>query len=267
MSYEAEMPGREVSEAEFQMICYRYYTAGRFAQGKEVLEVGCGAGLGLGYLTIRAKRVIGGDYSENNLRHAQGHYGRQVELVTLDAHKLPIKNDSFDAVVAVEVIQYLHLDEFLDECHRILKSKGVLIVCIPNKDRPDFRPSALSYKYYSAPELFELLNHHYFDTELFGAFPTAQGSARLTQRARQTIIAMGVKTLDLFDFLPGMRVVRGLLKKLIGHKTLVLPQEITEEDTRRVEDIQLVSLRCDSPCPDYTFLYAIAHAKERFLSN
>lgn len=81
---------------------------------------------------------------------------------------------------------------------------------------------------YSAPELFDLLNHHHFDTELFGAFPIPQGSARLTQRIRKNIIAMGVKTLDLFNFLPGMRVVRRLLKKLIGHKTLVLPQEIVE---------------------------------------
>ena len=56
-------------------------------------------------------------------------------------------------------------------------------------------------------------------------------------------------------------MVRRLLKKLIGHKTLVLPQEIVEGDMRRVENIQLVRVRHDSPCPDYTFLYAIAHAR------
>lgn len=265
MSHEAEMPGREVSEAEFQMICYRYYTAGQFVQGKQVLEVGCGAGLGLGYLTRRARKVIGGDYAEDNLRCAQRHYGGQVELVSLDAHKLPFKNDRFDVVVAVEVIQYLHLDEFLDECYRILKSEGILIVCIPNKDRPSFQPSALSANYYSASELFELLNRHHFNAEIFGAFPVFQGSARLTQQIRRTTIAIGVKTLNLLGFIPGMPEIRRLLKKLVGYKSLVLTEEIREEDMRMVEHIQLVPLNGDSPCSGHTFLYSIAHTREKAL--
>ncbi len=262
MSHEAEMPGVEVTEAVFQMICYRYYTAGKLVPEKQVLEVGCGAGLGLGYLSRKAKRVVGGDYAEDNLRCAQRHYGERAELVRLDAHKLPLKNDSFDVVVAVEVLQYLHLDEFLDECYRILKSEGILLLCIPNKDRPDFQPSSLSSKYYSAPELFDFLNHHNFDSQLFGAFPVIKGSARLAQKIRQNIIAVGVKTLNLLDFMPGMRENRGLVKKLVGYKTLVLTEEIKDEDIEMVENIQLVPLCCDSPHPGYTFLYGIARANK-----
>ncbi len=261
MSHEAEMPGREVGEAVFRMICYRYYTAGRFVQGKQVLEVGCGAGLGLGYLARRARRVIGGDYAEGNIRCAQHHYQGGIELASLNAHKLPFKDDCFDVVVAVEVIQYFYLDEFLAECLRILKSRGILIICIPNKDRPGFRPSPLSNKYYSAPELFELLNRHSFDAELFGAFPVAQGSARLVQRIWQAVIAVGVKILDLLDFMPGVRQIRGLLKKLLGFKTLVLPGEIKDEHMAMVEDVQLVPIDCNSPCLGYAFLYGVAYAR------
>ena len=36
--------------------------AARLASGKDVLEVACGPGIGLGYLQRRAARVVGGDY-------------------------------------------------------------------------------------------------------------------------------------------------------------------------------------------------------------
>lgn len=260
MSCEAEMPGRKMTIGEFQMICYRYYIAGQFVQEKQVLEVGCGAGLGLGYLGRRAKRVVGGDYAEDNLRCAQHHYKERVLLVSLDAHELPFKDDCFDVVVAVEVIQYLRLPEFLGECRRVLKSGGTFILCIPNKDRPGFRPSRLSYKYYSAPELFALLNHH-FDVELFGAFPASQGQTRLIQQILRLAMVVGVKVLDLFDFILRTRKIKDFVKKLIGYETIVLPEEIKDEDIKIVEDIQFVSLCYDSPDFKHMFLYAIAHTR------
>ena len=88
-----------------------------------------------------------------------------------------------------------------------------------------------------------------------------QGSARLVQRIWQAIIAVGVKILDLFDFMPGVRQIRGLLKKLLGFKTLVLPGEIKDEHMAMVEDVQLVPLDCNSPCFGYAFLYGVAYAR------
>ena len=262
MSHEAEMPGRKMSIGEFQMICYRYYTAGQFIREKQVLEVGCGAGLGLGYLAKRAKKVVAGDYAEDNLRYAQRHYRGRVELVSLDAHELPFKDDCFDVVVAVEVIQYLHLAEFLDECHRVLKNSGVLVLCIPNKDRPNFRPSRLSYKYYSVPELFVLLNHHHFDAELFGAFPVPRGTTKLIHhRFRTTMIAVGAKVLNLLEFVPKIGILREFIKKLIGYRTAVLTNEIKDEGMRMVEKIYPVPLCCDSPDFEHAILYGIARVQ------
>jgi DNA-binding transcriptional LysR family regulator len=46
---------------------------------------------------------------------------KRVELVRLDAQKLPFRNACFGTVVAMEILYYLpHPDEFLDECRRIL---------------------------------------------------------------------------------------------------------------------------------------------------
>ena len=116
MSYEAEMPGMKVTREQLQIICSRYYFASQFVSGKQVLEVGCGPGLGLGYLSRRAVKVIGGDYAEDNLRCAQQHYRDRIELVRLDAHNLPFKDNCFDVVVAMATVIYLQLDSFFKEC-------------------------------------------------------------------------------------------------------------------------------------------------------
>ena len=84
---ETEMPGTKVNIDPLQIICHRYYFASKFVSGKEMLEVGCGPGIGLGYLSKNAKWVVGGDITKNNLRCAQKHYVAKVELVSMDAHK------------------------------------------------------------------------------------------------------------------------------------------------------------------------------------
>lgn len=260
MGYEAEMPGRRVSVEELQMICCRYYTASKFVQGKQVvLEVGCGAGLGLGYLAKKAKKVIGGDYVEENIRCAQRHYGERVELLLLDAHSLPFRDNCFDVIMSMEVIFYLrHIDKFLEECRRVLKRGGHLIICLPNKDCPGFLRSKLSYKYYSVPELFALLDQHQFDAELFGTFPIPKGSEGL-QRAQATVVNGVSKALD---WMPKGKEVKEFLNKSIpSHKT-VLKAELEDEDMKILENIQLVPLPCSSPNFRYKILYEIANARD-----
>lgn len=251
---ETEMPGSKVNREQLQMICCRYYTASRFVEGKTVLEVGCGPGLGLGYLASKgAERVIGGDCTEASLRCAQKHYEGRAELLLLDAHKMPFKESCFDVVLLFEVVYYLSQpDKFLDECRSILKEGGELLLCLPNKDLPGFRRSPLSIGYFGVPELFALLSRHHFDVELFGAFPV-NGVTRHTLQAAITL--MVGKALNL---MPKGREVKELLNKLILGKTLVLKEEIEDG---MMENFQLVPLPCHSPSFRYKVLYAIAHAR------
>jgi len=96
VEYEREIPGIRLSSEHLKTICCHYYTASQLVQGKQVLEVGCSAGLGLGYLSRRAKRIIGGDISEYAMRLAQEHYQGRVELIRFDAHSLPFRDACFD---------------------------------------------------------------------------------------------------------------------------------------------------------------------------
>lgn len=250
-----EVPGIRVSIEHLQMICCRYYTAGQFVQGKQVLEVGCGAGLGLGYLAKRAKRIVAGDYYEDAVRHAQEHYKGRVELLSLDAQALPFKDSCFDVVVAMEVMYYLSKpDRFLDECRRVLRSNGILVLCIINKDVPGFRGSPLAIRYFSTHELFGLLSRHHFDVEIFGAFPIPRGL--IEQRVISVLKSMVAKVFNLF---PKGREIKEFFKQLLSQNSnIILGEEI---EAGMAENVELIRLGCDSPDFRYRFLYAIAYVQ------
>ena len=251
MSQEAELPGMRVTKEQLQIICCRYYFASQFVAGKQVLELGCGPGLGLGYLSQSATRVIGGDYDEDNLRLAQRHYEDRVELALLDAHNLPFKDNCFDVVVVMATIIYLQLDSFFNECYRVLKKGGMLVFCIPNKDQPGFQRSPLSKNYFSVPELSELLSPH-FDAKFFGAFPIHKESQ--STKSRYAIVAKAGKALTL--------IFRGeKIKELLSRfflDTSVLKEEIEDG---MAEDIQPEPVSGDTPTTQYRVLYAVAYAR------
>ncbi len=69
--------------------------AARYCSEKDVLELACGAGLGLGYFARGAHRVVGGDYTQWMLSCARRHYGDRIALVRLDAHRLSFEGKQF----------------------------------------------------------------------------------------------------------------------------------------------------------------------------
>jgi ubiquinone/menaquinone biosynthesis C-methylase UbiE len=254
---ETELPGQKTSPEQLQMICCRYYIASQFVKGKRVLEVGCGPGLGLGYLASKgARRIIGGDCTQESLRRAREHYKGRIELVYLDAQSLPFKDDCFDVVILFEVIYYLSRpDEFLSECHRVIRRGGALVLCLANKDLPGFRSSSLSIKYLSVPELSALLSKHNYDAKIFGAFPLRRGTT--CQKIRAATILLVSKALNLT---PQGRSIKKVLNELVLGRTIVLRKEIGERDMV-AENFKLVPLPAKFPDFRHQILYAIAHAK------
>src|ERR1041385_1197508 len=84
-----EIAGSGASQEQIDMLRTRYDLAARLAEGKEVLEVACGTGPGLGYIARHARRVVGGDYDEELIQQARRYYQDRVELHRLDAQDLP----------------------------------------------------------------------------------------------------------------------------------------------------------------------------------
>ncbi len=265
MAYEAEMPGKKVSKERLKVICARYYFASPFISGKEVLEVGCGPGLGLGYLAKKAQRIVGMDISEENLRYARqryknNHSNKKIEILCLDAHNLSLfQNKSFDVVLAMATVYALDLNKFLRECRRLLKKNGLFIFDIPNKNVPGFKGSKFGHKYYSVPELFRLLEQYQFDSRIFGAFPIARGFASgVRERIRVTLLRI---VSNILEAMPGGRIMKDFLDGFTLDKIKIMP-EIEEKDIEvlNIKNIKFVPLPRESPNFNYKILYVIAKA-------
>lgn len=103
---------------------------------KEILDVGCGDGLFMDKLrdalSDRKKVAIWGvDYSKYKLKKAE-EKGHKVKWCDLEKG-LPFEDNTFDVIYAAELIEHLYNpDFFLEECYRVLRKGGVVIISTPN---------------------------------------------------------------------------------------------------------------------------------------
>lgn len=252
-----EIPANRGSQEQITRLYARYRFASEYCKNKDVLEVACGAGIGLGYLAKFAHKVVGGDIDENNLKFALETYnGRSnIEILPLDAHSLSFDNDSFDVVILYEAIYYLpRPEEFLDEARRVLRSNGSLIICTANKDWPGFNPSPYSYRYFSASELYSLLKNNGFDVELFADCPV------LTDSFKDKLVSIIKKTTVKLHLIPKTMKGKEKFKRLFFGKLVPLPPEIT--DDMGIKYSSPVSIPHDNPITRYKVLFALAHARK-----
>ena len=246
-----ETPGSKVSNEQLLRMAHRYHFAAQFCAGKDVLEVACGAGIGLGHLAKFAKKVVGGDIDRNLLKYGQKHYRERdkIKLQLFDAHHLPFKDNSFGVIVLYEAIYYLARPEkFVAEASRVLRENGLLIICSVNKDWLDFNPSPSSIRYFSASELFLLLNQKFSGVEIYGAFPTAADSTK------DKIISLIKRTAVVLHLMPKTMKGKELFKRIFFGKLQVLPAEL--EEKMGIYSPPIPISPPSNPC--YKVLYAVA---------
>jgi ubiquinone/menaquinone biosynthesis C-methylase UbiE len=113
----------------------RYAFARRYAHGKRVLDTGCGTGYGSAELAQSAVEVTGVDIAADAIEYARANYPiAGLRFLEASCTAVPFPAESFDLVVAFEVIEHLTDQRaFLDECARVLTREGLLIVSSPNK--------------------------------------------------------------------------------------------------------------------------------------
>ncbi len=104
-------------------------------KGLRILDVGCGGGLLCEPLTRLGATVVGIDAVSENIetahRHALGN-GLEIDYQTSTIESF--QNDSFDIVIAMEIIE--HVDNpalFLNHCNRLTREDGCLILSTLNQ--------------------------------------------------------------------------------------------------------------------------------------
>lgn len=217
-----ELAGDEVSQEQIERLCHRYYWAGQYCGGKDVVEAACGTGQGLAYLASIARSLEAGDYSERILSIARGHYGDRIKLRQFDAQAMPFPDHSKDVIILFEAIYYLpDADQFVLECKRVLRPDGMVLIATANKDLYDFNPSPHSHRYYGVAELHELFAGHGFSVECFGYLPIDRVSfrQRILRPIKKAIVALGL--------MPKSMQGKKLLKRLVFGRLLPMPAEIS----------------------------------------
>jgi SAM-dependent methyltransferase len=245
-----ELPGTYVSQEQIERICNRYYWAGKYCINKDILEVACGAGQGLGYLSKIAKSLNAGDYSEKILEIARGHYGNRITLKQFDAQNIPYKDNSMDVIILFEAIYYLpSVEKFVNECRRVLRDKGKVLIATANKDLYDFNPSPYSYKYYGIVELTELFTKKGFTVEFCGSTPVNTLSWR--QKLLRPVKKWAVK----FGLVPKTLGGKRIIKRLMFGRLIKMPPETKENMVPFVEPTKLSS---SQPDKKHKVIYCVA---------
>ena len=287
-----ESPNLKATQEQLARLYQRYHFARQFAKDKDVLEVACGSGIGLGYLAKVAKSVVGGDVDKKNVNLARENYklkderevredkklrrwedienekmGRwedeklrscedgklrnwKIDIQIMDAHNLDFSDDSFDLVLLFEAIYYLKdPDKFVTEAERVLRENGNLIICTVNKDWDDFHPSPYTYKYFSVPELYEILKGKFDAVMMYGGFTVNNNGIK--NKVISFIKRMAVK----FNLIPGSLKARAYLKRIFMGKLIPLPAEVYEGMAPYESP---VSIPVDKINKDFKIIYAVA---------
>lgn len=246
-----EISGDDVTQEQIDRIARRYYWAASYCDNKDVLEAACGTGQGLGYLAKKAKSLIAGDYSRDIINIAEKHYKSRFKLQQFDAQQMPFEDQSFDVIILFEALYYLSdYLKFFEECRRILRKGGYLLISTANKDLYDFTPSPHSYKYLGVRELVENLVPMGFSVDFFGDTPINDVSAK--QRLLRPIKMMASQ----LGLIPKSMNAKKILKKFIFGKLVTMPAEIDGMTSARINPTRLSNNLADK---NHKVIFCAAH--------
>lgn len=228
---------------------HRYRFAADFCEGKDILEVACGNGQGLGFLARKAKSVVGGDYTEKLAQKAGHYYQDRLPVLRFNGEEMPFRNNSFNVIILFEAIYYFpHPEKFLEECRRLLRPGGLVIISTINCEWADFNPSPMSQRYFTPIELLELISNKGFRTTLHGAFPVE------THGKMDSLVSLVKRIAVKLHLVPRSMKGKELLKRLFYGKLLPLPAELEEGIAEYAPPLPLDA---GGPTADYRVIYAV----------
>jgi len=116
----------------------RYESVKDILKDKVVLDIASGSGYGTYVLSEKAKKIYGVDVDAGAVKYAKKNYPRKnIEYLLGDAEKIPLEDNSIDAVITFETIEHIKdYKKFLDEIKRVLRPDGFAVISTPND--PEF---------------------------------------------------------------------------------------------------------------------------------
>lgn len=219
-----ELAGELVSSEQIERMHHRYVWAAGLSAGRDVAEVACGSGPGIGLLASVAQSIQGGDLSPSILERARRHYGAGVALETFSAEQLPYEDGSKDVIILFEAIYYVrNVQRFVAECRRVLRPGGFVLIATANKDLDDFSPSPFSHRYYGVVELADLFGQFGFACQFFGYLSI--DAVSLKQRLLRPVKRLVVR----FGLMPKTMAGKRFFKRIVFGPQVPMPAELRQE--------------------------------------
>lgn len=157
-------------------------------------DIGCGPGVFIRYMSLRAKHVIGLDVDRDSLGRVKSRHCnlRNVDFAATVVDSLPFPDDLLDTVLFLEVLEHLEDDgAALREIWRVLRPGGKLVVSVPVPPGEVNEDSEWGHKRegYELPAIVHLLTVSGFEVEkhAFAEFKFSRRAARGVRWWRQTM--------------------------------------------------------------------------------
>jgi len=107
---------------------------------ERILDMGCALGTFCFVFASECKEIIGIDYSRKAIsianRLLKNSPFDNIKFICADAQSVGLKAESFDVIVCADLFEHLYPEAFertLDECRRLLKKGGKLIIWTPHR--------------------------------------------------------------------------------------------------------------------------------------
>jgi SAM-dependent methyltransferase len=146
-----------------------------YADGRRVLDFGCGTGYGADRIAKSCTSITGVDVAADAISFARSRYVRDnlnfEQIAPVDDKPLPFADGSFDVVLSFQVIEHVpDPDRYLAEARRVLTDDGVMIVATPERGTrllPGQRPwNRYHLVEYAPDELSTMMRAHFARVEL-----------------------------------------------------------------------------------------------------
>lgn len=116
----------------------------KFTLGKKVLDIGCGSGIYVDYLSRRGFLAYGvdlvGDFLKQASKTKKGIFTQSM------AEELPFEDNFFDSVYLFDILEHGDDKKILNEAKRVAKKK--ILVIVPKKVSGNLADSGVVYRHY-----------------------------------------------------------------------------------------------------------------------
>jgi ubiquinone/menaquinone biosynthesis C-methylase UbiE len=177
-----------------------YDEAVGYADGRDVLDVGCNTGYGTVRFMPVARSVTGTDVSPKAIEAALARaVGGQPSFVLTEGGELPFDEASFDLVTNFQVLEHVpDAIAYLEGLRRVTRPGGTIVLATPNAATrldPGMTPwNRFHVREYTAAELKELLERVFPRVRIRGMFGAAtlyETEIRRVDAARQRLRRLG----------------------------------------------------------------------------